>query len=114
MVKPLGYYTSLDPLKGSPAALCILADKYGDYLQKFTPDERFSLMAIISHCLAINEQPDTENFVFSLEDAWTELNYDISAELGGMLNSLNELSTGDLLGICQTLIENHSHMEVAA
>jgi hypothetical protein len=113
-MQPIGYFTSLDFPTGTPAALHLLDQKFGSYLQKLTKYEKLSLLAIISHCLACNAHADTEDFVFTLEDAWTELDYDISPELGGMLESLNTLKDGDLLGICQTLIENHSHTEVAA
>jgi hypothetical protein len=113
-MQPLGFFTNLDPRTGTPAALHLLDQKFGSYLQKLTRYEKLSLLAIISHCLACNTYRDTEDFVFTLEDSWTELDYDISPELGGMLESLNTLGDGDLLGICQTLIENHSYTEVAA
>jgi hypothetical protein len=114
MTQPLGYYTSLDPIAGTPPALCLLDQKFGSYLQKLTKFEKLSLLAIISHCLACNARPGSEDFVFTLEDAWAELDFDISPELGGLLKSLNTLEDGDLLGICQTLITNHSYTEVAA
>jgi hypothetical protein len=114
MTQPIGFFTSLDPLGGTPAALHLLDKKFGSYLQRINRCEKLALLAIISHCLAANAHPDTEDFVFTLEDAWAELDYNISPELGGMLEALNTLRDGDLLGICQTLIENHSHTEVAA
>jgi hypothetical protein len=113
-MQPLGFFTSLDPRTGTPAGLHLLDQKFGSYLQKLSRYEKLSLLAIISHCLACNAHRDSEDFVFTLEDSWCELDYDISPELGGMLPSLNELGDGDLLGISQTLIENHSHTEVAA
>ena len=115
MTQPIGFFTSLDPRAGTPAALYLLDQKFGSYLQHINRCEKLSLLAIISHCLAGNAHPDSEDFVFTLDDAWAELNYDLPPELGGLLESLNELSDGDLLGICQTLIENHNHAaEVAA
>ena len=114
MTQPLGYYTSLDPIAGTPPALYCLVERFGDYLQKLTKHEKFALTTIICHCLAFNEQPNTEDFIFSLEDAWADLDYhNLSPELGGMIESLNTLDDGDLLGICQTLIVNHSRVEVA-
>ena len=113
MTQPLGYYTSLDPLAGTPPALHLLDQKFGSYLQKLTRYEKLSLLGIISHCLACNAHRDSEGFIFTLEDSWRELDYDISPELGGMLESLNVLDDGNLLGICQTLIVNHSRVEVA-
>lgn len=106
MTHPVGYYTGYDPTTATPAALHILQEKFGSYLQKLTKYEKLSLLAIISHCLACNAHPDTEDLVFTLEDSWCELDYDISPELGGMLESLNTLRDGDLVGICRTLLED--------
>jgi hypothetical protein len=113
-MQPLGFFTGYDPITSTPTALHLLDKKFGSYLQRINRCEKLALLAIISHCLAANAHPDTEDFVFTLEDAWAELDYNLSSELGGMLESLNTLRDGDLLGICQTLIENHSHTETAA
>jgi len=114
MVKPLGYYTGYDPQNQSPIALHLLVEKFGDYLQQLGISEKLALLAIISRCLAVNAQFSDKDFIYTLEDAWSETDYDIPPELGGLLESLNELGDGDLLGICQTLIANHNHAEVAA
>jgi hypothetical protein len=97
-MQPLGFFTGYDPITSTPTALHILDKKFGSYLQRLTRIEKLALLAVISHCLAANAHPDTEDFIFTLEEAWAELGYELPVELGGMLPSLNELGEGDLLG----------------
>ncbi len=76
--------------------------------------EKVALLAIITRTLAVDAQFGSDE-VFTLEDAWSETGYDLSPELGGLLETLNDLDDDDLYGLCMCLIDNrHDEGVVAA
>jgi hypothetical protein len=102
--------TGYDPQTSTPAALQILHQKFGSCLERLHRGEKLAFLAIITHCLAhANQSPDTSESVFTLEDAWADLGYNLPQNLGGMLGCLTTLDYDDLLGICQTLLEHHNY-----
>lgn len=113
MTHPVGYFTSYDPIDGTPAVLDILQDRFGSHLGQISITNKYKLLAVISHCLATItiDNPDG-NAEYSLEHAWADLGYEFPAELGAMINPLDSLDECDLRGLCIALLDNLHLTEV--
>lgn len=94
MTKPLGFYVD------GEIPLDLLKYRFGEQLEEIEPIHKLALMNILGHSLYCQLSGEK----IKAEDAVAELRYNLPAPLGGMLETLDELSQSGRLGLFEAII----------
>ena len=105
MSHPLGYYTNFT-VKDAGTPLDILEKKFGAYLELLTRPDKYAFLATLSQYMAVHACLGGQ---YRLIEAFENVGCQLNPQLVKMFDDLETLSSTDIIGLCQALIDQIRH-----